>query len=147
MPFEPADPDYAHRIRLSFARQRIMELIGAHLVAVTPGQCVIELPFRDDLTQQNGYLHAGITSTICDSAGGYAGYTLMPADSDVLTVEFKMSLLAPAAGERLIARGQVLRAGRTLVFTEGTVSALSDGTEKRIASMTQTLICVRGRNG
>ncbi len=140
--FTPADPDFAERIRDSFARQRIMALIGAELVEVAPGRCRIRLPFRDDLTQQNGFFHAGVTSTIADSAGGYAGYTLMPAQSDVLTVEFKINLLRPAAGAMLLAEGRVVRAGRNLTFTEVSVDA-GDGTAMKVcASMSQTLACV-----
>src|SRR5919206_725924 len=101
--FEPADPQYRARVEASFGRQRVMGLIGARLVRVEPGLVEIELPYREELTQQHGYFHAGITSTIADSAGGYAGFTLFPADSSVLTVEYKMNLVAPAAGERLIA--------------------------------------------
>lgn len=140
--FTPADPDFAERIRDSFAKQRIMALIGAELVEVAPGRCRIRLPFRDDLTQQNGFFHAGVTSTIADSAGGYAGYTLMPAQSDVLTVEFKINLLRPAAGAMLLAEGRVVRAGRNLTFTEVSVDAGDGAAMKVCASMSQTLACV-----
>ena len=112
-----AAPDYEARIRASFAAQGIMDLLGARLQAVGPGHCEIRLPYRPQLSQQDGFFHAGVTSTIADSAGGYAGYSVMPADSRVLTVEYKMNLVAPARGELLVARGNVLKAGRTLVVT------------------------------
>ena len=92
----PVDPDYASRVRESFERQGAMRLIGARISALSPGRCVIELECRDDLTQQHGYIHAGIVGTIVDSAGGYAGFTLFPAGSEVLTVEFKLNLITPA---------------------------------------------------
>jgi len=105
--FQPVDANFEQRVRESFARQGVMRLIGAQLGRLEPGRVDIELPFRDDLSQQHGFFHAGITSTIADSAGGYAAYTLFPADSSVLTVEFKINLIAPAHGEKLIATGQV----------------------------------------
>lgn len=143
--FEPRDPDFARKVRDSFVRQRVMELIGATLGRVEPGCVEIELPFRADLTQQHGYLHAGIVGTIADSAGGYAGYTLMPVGSSVLSVEYSIHLLAPAAGERLVARGQVIRAGRTLTVCELTVEALKGGARTKCAYGTQTLICLEAR--
>src|SRR5690349_16221509 len=114
LPFTPQDPDFEARVRRSFAAQRVMETIGARLARVAPGEVDIELSFRDDLTQQNGFLHAGIVSTILDSACGYAAFTLMPADAQVLSIEFKVNLLAPAVGERVVARARVVRAGRTI---------------------------------
>ena len=137
---QPRDPDWEATVRQSFARQKVMILIGAELGALAPGHCEIRLPFRDDLTQQNGYFHAGITSTIVDSAGGYAGYTLMPKGSDVLSVEFKLNLLAPADGEFLVAEGQVLKSGRNLVITRGEVYAIKNGKATHCATMQQTLM-------
>src|SRR5437762_6562613 len=125
--FVPIDPDYEARVRASFGRQGAMRLIGARLSALRPGYCAIELPFRDDLTQQHGYVHAGIIGAIVDSAGGYAGFTLFPEDSSVLTIEFKLNLLAPAAGDRLVAQGHVVKPGRTLALTRGEVFAEPDG--------------------
>src|SRR2546428_127556 len=122
----PIDPDYEARVRASFGRQGAMLLIGARLSALRPGYCAIELPFRDDLTQQHGYVHAGIIGAIVDSAGGYAGFTLFPADASVLTVEYKLNLLAPAAGERLVAEAQVVKAGRALPLTPREVYAEAD---------------------
>ena len=143
--FEPRDPGWEAKVRESFARQGAMRLIGANLSALTPGRCEIRLAFRDDLTQQNGFFHAGITSAIVDSAGGYAGYTLMPAGTDVLTVEFKLNLLAPADGETLIAEGHVLKPGRNLVITRGEVYAVKDGRSTHCATMQQTLMTMHGR--
>ena len=138
--FEPRNPDWAATVRGSFDRQKVMRLIGAEIGALLPGHCEIRLPFRDDLTQQNGYFHAGITATIVDSAGGYAGYTLMPAGADVLTVEFKLNLLAPAEGEYLVAEGQVLKSGRNLIITRGEVYAIRKGKAIHCATMQQTLM-------
>src|SRR5205085_10537075 len=98
--FVPLDPNYDTRVRASFARQGAMRLLGARLLALKPGFCAIELPYRDDLTQQHGYIHAGMVSAIADSAGGYAGFSLFPADSTVLTFEYKLNVIAPAAGQR-----------------------------------------------
>lgn len=137
---EPIDHNYAERVRRSFAAQRVMAFIGAELTKLQPGYCEIQLRFRPELSQQDGFFHAGIVSTIADSAGGYAGYTLMPADSRVLTVEYKMNLLAPARGENLIARGQVIRNGRTLVIAKADVGVVRDGTETPCATLLQTLI-------
>ena len=143
--FDPRNPDWEAAVRASFARQKVMRLIRAELGALAPGHCEIRLPFRDDLTQQNGYFHAGITSTIVDSAGGYAGYTLMPAGSDVLTAEFKINLLAPADGEFLVAEGQVLKSGRNLVITRGEVYAIRNGRATHCATMQQTLMTMHGK--
>jgi len=143
--FTPSDPDFAQRIRDSFERQKVMALIGARLSEIVPGRVTIELPYRSDLVQQHGYVHAGIVGTIADSAGGYAAYTLMPAGSSVLSVEYRMHLLAPAGGERLIATGRVVRAGRTLTVCELEVEAVSDGQRTRCAWGSQTLICLRDR--
>jgi uncharacterized protein (TIGR00369 family) len=121
-----------------------MQTIGAELSRVEPGRVEIALPFRSDLTQQHGYLHAGITSTIADSAGGYAGYSLFPAGSSVLTVEFKINLLAPAAGERFIAVGEVVKPGRTLTACRLEVTAIKGEQRALIAIGQQTLICLEG---
>ena len=143
--FAPPDPGYAERIRASFARQGAMRLIGATLTTIEPGIVTIELPFRDDLTQQHGFFHAGMTSTIADTAGGYAGFTLFPADSTVLTVEFKLNLTAPGEGERLVATGRVKKPGRTLTICELEVLAIKGGRPNVCAVGLQTLICLAGR--
>ncbi len=143
--FEPRDPDFANRVRASFDRQSIMALIGARLTQVEPGRVEIELPYRADLCQQDGFLHAGITSTIADSAGGYAAFSLMPADASVLTAEFKINLLAPADGELLRACGRVIRPGRTLTVCDVEVFSIKNGESKPCAKLLQTLMCLQGR--
>lgn len=145
MRFVPSDPAYAQRVRESYARQKVMALIGAELSAVEPGVCEIRLPYRADLTQQHGFFHAGVVATIVDSAGGYAGYTLMPADSSVLTVEYKLNLLAPGDGDLLIARGEVVKPGRNLVICRGEVYAVKEGRRAHCASMQQTLMTMHGK--
>ena len=132
----PADPQFASRIRASFGRQKAMALIGAALGMVEPGRVEVALPWRDDLTQQKGFIHGGIIGMIADTACGYAAFSLMPADCSLVTVEYKINILAPARGA-LIARGEVIRPGRTLTVTRGEVYA-EDG--KHIASMQQTLM-------
>jgi uncharacterized protein (TIGR00369 family) len=143
--FEPKDPGYADRVRASFVRQRVMSLLGARVKRLAAGECEIELPFKPELTQQHGYFHGGIIGTIADSAGGYAGLSLMPADSSVLTVEYKMNLLAPGDGEMLIARGRVLKAGRTLVVTRVEAVAVKGGRETLCATLLQTLMTMHGK--
>jgi len=146
--FEPKDPAFETRIRESFGRQKVMGLIGATLAGVTAGRVEIALPFRDDLTQQHGFFHAGIVGTIADSAGGFAAYTLMPAGSSVLSVEYKINLMAPADGERLLASGQVVRPGRTLTVCDLEVVVFKSGVATVCARGMQTLICLdRGPRG
>jgi len=141
--FIPVDAGYEPRVRGSFARQGAMKLIGAELLEVAPGYCAIAINPRPEVAQQHGYVHAGVISMIVDTAGGYAGFTLFPAESSVLTVEFKVNLLAPAEGERLIAEGFVVKPGRTLVITRGEVHAERGGTRTLVALMQQTLIVMR----
>lgn len=143
--FTPHDPDFEARVRASFSRQRVMETIGARLARVAPGEVDVEIPFRGDLTQQHGFLHAGIVSTVLDSACGYAAFTLMPADAGVLSIEFKVNLLAPARGERVIARARVVRPGRTITVTMGDAFAVQDGRERHVAAMSATIMTVAGR--
>jgi uncharacterized protein (TIGR00369 family) len=140
LPFLPQDPDFAAKARATFAGQGFMRAIGAELVRVEPGEIDIVLPFRADLTQQHGYLHAGVVTAIVDTACGCAAFTLMPAGSGVVSVEYKVNLLAPAVGERMIARGRVLRAGRTLTVCSGEVAAVRDGEEKPVAAMLATMM-------
>ncbi len=140
--FEPYDPSFEESVRSNFARQKLMQTIGARLNMVSPGEVEIELPFRDDLTQQHGYLHAGIVTAIVDSACGYAAFSLMPPGSEVLSVEYKINLLSPAKGERMIARGRVVRAGRNLTVCAGDCFAVSDGEEKLVATMIATMMTV-----
>jgi len=122
-----------------------MALIGAELVELAPGYCAIAVTPRPELSQQHGYVHAGIVAALVDSAGGYAGFTLFPEDSSVLTVEYKLNLLAPAAGDRLVAEGFVVKPGRTLAVTRGEVHAEKDGKRTLVALMQQTLIVMRGK--
>ena len=144
MDFAPLNPDYATRVRASFARQAAMRLIGATLVEVAPGRTAIELPVRAELTQQHGFVHGGVVGMIADSAGGYAAFTLMPADASVLTVEYKINLLAPATGETLLARGEVSRPGRTVSVVRADVVGVAGGREKLVATMQQTLMVMHG---
>lgn len=145
--FEPAG-DFEGRVRASFARQTVMATIGAELTRVNPGEVEIELPFRADLTQQHGFLHAGIISTALNSACGYAAYSVMPADAAVLTIEFKINLLAPGKGERFLFRGQVTKPGRTIVVADGQAYAYDgEGEARMIATMTGTMMVVSGREG
>jgi uncharacterized protein (TIGR00369 family) len=143
--FNPIDPDFESRVRASFARQGIMTLLGARMIKVEPGEVAIELPFRADLSQQHGFFHAGVTSTIADSAGGYAGFTLFPADASVLTVEFKINLLAPAKGDRLVATGRVIKPGRTLTICSLEVDVLDGVKATPCAYGLQTLMCMHGK--
>jgi uncharacterized protein (TIGR00369 family) len=145
--FEPKDPQYAERVRASFARQDAMKTIGATLASVEPGVVVIEMPWAQALTQQHGFLHAGMVATGLDSACGYAGFSLMPADAAVLTVEYKINLLAPAQGQRFRMVGAVVKPGRTLTVVEGKAYAIDGGSEKLIATMNATLMALFGREG
>lgn len=144
-PFEAPDPDFAARVQASFARQRIMALLGAALDRIEPGFCEIRLPFKDDLCQQHGFFHGGVVGAIADSAGGYAGFSLMPEDASVLTVEYKLNLVAPADGECLVARGHVIKPGRTLVVTRADVIVRKDNHETLCATLLQTLMTMRER--
>jgi uncharacterized protein (TIGR00369 family) len=143
--FEPRNPAYAERVQSSFNRQQAMALLGAKVTRLAPGECEIQLPFKPELTQQHGYFHGGIIGTIADSAGGYAGFTLMPEVSSVLTVEYKMNLLAPGDGDLLIARGRVLKSGRTLVVTQVDAFVVKGGGETLCATLLQTLMTMHGR--
>ena len=143
--FDPKDPAYADRVRASFDRQDAMRTIGATLQSVEAGRAVIELPWAQALTQQHGFLHAGMVATALDSACGYAGFSLMPADAAVLTIEYKINLLAPAKGERFRMEGLVAKPGRTITVAEGKAYAIDGGQEKLIATMSATLMAVVGR--
>jgi uncharacterized protein (TIGR00369 family) len=134
--------DVEARVRRSFAHQEYMATLGADLVHVAAGEVDIAVPFSERLTQQDGYLHAGVVAGAIDSACGYAALTTMAAEAEVLTVEFKINLLAPAAGERLVARGRVLRSGRTLTVCRGDAVTISDGREKHVATLTATMIAI-----
>jgi uncharacterized protein (TIGR00369 family) len=142
---EAQDPDYEARVRASFDRQRFMHTLGARLARVAPGEVDVELPVRDALVQQHGFVHAGALATVADSACGYAALSLMPAGAAVLSVEFKINLLAPAAGNRVLARGRVIRAGKTVTVCWGEVTAHDDTTERLVATMVATMMTVRDR--
>lgn len=142
--FVPANSDFAERVRQSFARQGIMAHIGAELVLVEAGRCRIRLPYSDALSQQHGYFHGGITTTIADSACGYAGFSLMPADASVLTIEYKVNFLAPADGELLVATGRVIKPGRSVIVSQAEVVVLKSGEERICATMTETMMVMRG---
>ena len=144
-PFEPRDPSYEARVRASFARQRAMHTIGARLVRVEPGEVEVELPFREELTQQHGFLHAGIVTTLVDSACGYAALSLMDREAAVLSVEYKVNLLAPAVGQLMRAVGRVIKPGRTLLVCSGEVIAVAGDTETVVTLMQATMMAVRGR--
>lgn len=143
--FKAQDEHFAARVRESFSRQGVMGYLGAELGAVAPGRCEIRLPYHEGLSQQHGFFHGGIVGTIADSAAGYAGYSLMPPEASVLTVEYKMNLLAPADSELLIARGEVVKAGRNLVISKADVSVVKNGREKPCATLLQTLMTVFNR--
>lgn len=147
MTFVPADPDFESRTRASFARQGAMALIGARLERVEPGRVEIVLPFRAELSQQHGFFHAGMIAAIADSAGGYAGFTLFPPEAGVLTVEFKLNLIAAADGERAIALGEVIRSGRTLTVCRLDAFVEKGGERVHCATGTQTLMALTGRSG
>jgi len=134
------NPSFADDVQRSFAQQPIMSLLGASLALVEPGVVEIVLPYRADLAQHHGYLHAGAVTAIADSACGYAAYTLMPAGSDVLSVEFKVNLLRPAQGEMFVARAEVIKAGRTLTVVSADVFALAGYTKTLVATMQGTMI-------
>jgi uncharacterized protein (TIGR00369 family) len=137
--------DIAARVRRSFDKQKVMRTIGAELAHVERGVVHIGVAVREDLTQQHGYLHAGVLATIADSACGYAALTVMPADAAVLSIEFKINMLAPADGERIIARARVVKPGRTIVVTTAEVFALRAGAEKLVATMTGTMMVIQAR--
>lgn len=139
----PKNLSFAEEIERSFQLQTIMALIGAELSLVEPGVVEITLPYRSDLAQQHGYLHAGVVTTIADSACGYAAYSLMPAGSEVLSVEFKVNLLRPARGEKFLARGEVIKSGKTLTVVRADVFGIGEnGNRELVATMQGTMICV-----
>src|ERR1700728_1780196 len=145
MTFQPKDPNFAERVRASFARQRMMQTLGVEIARIAPGEIELAMPYGAAFTQQHGFIHAGVIATVLDSACGYAAFSLMPADAAVLTVEFKTNLLAPAKGERFLVRAHVIKPGRTLTFCEAQAFALEGAKEKLVATMTGTLMAVTGR--
>ena len=145
MPFVPSDPGWEARARASFARQRMMETIGAVLERVAPGEVDIRLPIQDHIAQHHGFVHAGALTTAVDTACGYAALTLMPPGAGVLTIEFKVNLLAPGKGESIVARGRVVKAGRNVTFCHGDVFAVHGAEERLVATMSATMMTVQGR--
>ena len=137
---QATNPAFVEQIHESFAKQTVMTLIGAELTRVEPGVIEITLPYRADLAQQHGYVHAGIITTIADSACGYAAYTLMPVGSDVLAVEFKVNLIRPAKGETFVARAEVIKSGRTLTVVRADVHALTGEQRELVAIMQGTMM-------
>jgi uncharacterized protein (TIGR00369 family) len=140
--FQAADPDLEARIRAGFEAQAIMRTLGAELTGLAPGQARIEMPFNAAFGQQDGFLHAGAITTLADSACGFAAYSLMRPGERVLSVEFKVNLLRPAAGDRFVALGKVVRAGRTLTVCSAEVTAVTGTSEKLVALMQATMIAV-----
>ena len=145
--FEPKAPDFDARVRDSFNRQKVMHTLGISIADLSPGHVVLKMAHNDALTQQHGFLHAGIVSTALDSACGYAAFSLMPADAAVLTAEFKINLLNPAEGERFQFVADVVKPGRTLTICEARAYAFKGQNEKLIATMTGTLMALVGRTG
>lgn len=147
-PALPAEPGFEQRVRDSFGRQPAMTLIGAQLVRVVPGEVEVVLPYRREITQQHGFVHAGMIGAALDSACGYAALTVMPAGTGILTIEYKLNCLAPGVGERIRLVGRVRKPGRTILLVEGeAVAVAADGAEKLVATMTATEMTIRGRDG
>jgi uncharacterized protein (TIGR00369 family) len=141
------NPDFERLVRESFEKQRAMRTLGALLTRVSPGHVEIELPYAEAITQQHGFLHAGVVTAVMDSSCGYAAYTLMPPGTGVLSVEFKVNLLAPAKGELMIARGRVLRAGKTITVCQADATMRIGSQETPVATMLATMMTVRDRSG
>ncbi len=142
----PPDPDYRARVRASFSRQRFMSFIGAVLDDVSPGRCRISLPYRPELSQQHGFFHGGIIGTVADNCGGYSAFTMAPADASILTVEYKLNIVAPGRGERLEGEGRVVRAGRRVVVCESQIFALEGDRRTLCAVALGTLMLMAGRS-
>ncbi len=140
--FTPTDFDFEPRVRASFRAQKLMSTIGAELTRLEAGEAEIVLPYREDLTQQHGYMHAGIVTAIVDNACGFAAYSLMPAESDLLTVEYKVNFVAPAKGERFIATGRVIKPGRTLHVCMGEVVAVEGEKRMTVSVIQATMMCL-----
>jgi uncharacterized protein (TIGR00369 family) len=144
--FRSKDSNFEEKVRTSFARQQLMHTIGARLTSVTPGSVEIEMPYQENLTQQHGFIHGGIVASLLDTACGYAAFSLMPEDTAVLSIEFKVNLLAPAKGELIKVRAEVKRAGQNITVCTADAWAIEAGQSKVIATMLATIMCIRGRN-
>jgi uncharacterized protein (TIGR00369 family) len=147
MAFQPKDPDFHNRVRASFDRQVAMQTLGIEITALEAGEIELAMPYATALTQQHGFLHAGIVTTGLDSACGYAAFSLMPRDAAVLSVEFKVNLLAPARGERFLFRSSVVKPGRTIFVCDARAFAVDSGEEKLVATMTGTMMALYDRPG
>jgi uncharacterized protein (TIGR00369 family) len=145
--FEPKDPQFQARVAASFEKQGAMKTLGVEIIALSPGEIELGMPYSANYTQQHGFIHAGVIATVLDSACGYAAFSLMPEDAAILTVEFKINLLAPAQGERFLFKGEVVKAGRTITVCEGRAYAVGGGEERLIATMTGTLMALFNRAG
>ena len=144
----PTEPGFEERVRASFGRQSAMTLIGARLVRVEPGEVEVVLPYRREITQQHGFVHAGMIGAALDSACGYAALTVMPAATGILTIEYKLNCLAPGVGDHIRLVGRVRKPGRTILLVEGEALAVAaDGAERLVATMTATEMTIRGRDG
>jgi uncharacterized protein (TIGR00369 family) len=140
--FTPKDPDYRARVEESFARQTFMTNLGVRIADLSPGRCVLEMDRRADLCQQHGYVHAGVTTTLADTAAGYASFSLMPKGSSVLTSELKINLLNPAAGDTLVAVAEVVKPGRTLTVVKADVYGVSGADRTHVSTMLATMMCL-----
>ena len=145
--FEPRNPAWEKKSREIFERQSFMRMIGARIALLAPGVCDLELPYRDDLCQQNVFLHGGVIASIADTSCGIASSTLLSPEAGILSVEFKYNMMAPAAGELFVARGRVIRPGRTLTIAESAVFAVKDGVENEIGRMLATMMFLEGKGG
>lgn len=143
--FEPRDPDYARRVREAFAGQSLLASLGVEFCQVEPGFCELQLPYREDISQNHGYFHGGAIATLADVCGGFAGWSLLPPEHWIVTVEYKTNIVAPGRGERLVGRGRVVRAGRSLTTTEIEILAVEQGRETLCATALQTLMAVPAR--
>ncbi|CAA7619248.1 PaaI family thioesterase [Magnetospirillum sp. SS-4] len=141
--FTARNPAFRETVRASFESQTFMRTLGVRMTGLEPGSCVLEMPSRPDLCQQNGFVHAGATTAIADTAAGYAAFSLVPPGANILTVEFKMNLLNPAEGEVLVARAEVIKSGRTLMVVRSDVTARGKGTETPVAAMLATMMSLQ----
>ncbi len=145
--FEPRDKNFEYKVVESFNHQEVMKTVKASIVSVFPGEVELQFPFQDSLTQQHGFIHAGIISTVLDSACGYAAFSLMSADAAVLTIEFKVNLLSPAKGDNFIAKGKVIKPGKNITVATGEMFAQEGNKQKLVASMSGTLMSVYNKDG
>jgi uncharacterized protein (TIGR00369 family) len=142
--FQPTNPGFANRCRRSFEAQKFMDHIGATMPVIEPGYCEVHLPVREEMTQQHGYVHGGAMAAIADSAAGYAAFSLFDANSAPLTVEYKLNILRPGEGERMVARAQVVKPGRTLTVVQSDVFAIVGDRESLCVTSLQTLMRLEG---